>query len=217
MTRKDVAARIERDKLVAVVRLDDVKDLYPVAEALLKGGVSIIELTMTIPGVLNEIGDFRKKMGDDVLVGLGSVLNEDTARRAVEAGTQFVVSPIMRAGIIKAAHNADVPTAVGAYSPTEIQEAWDLGSDIVKVFPANQLGPSYIKAVRAPMPHLKIMPTGGVSKENVHEWLNVGCCALGVGSALVDMKAIQDRRFDVLTDNARIFSDNVKSYKEKTA
>jgi len=217
MNRKDVTRLIEEKKLVAVVRLEDVEDLYPVAEALLKGGVSVIELTMTIPGVLDKIGEFREKMGDDVLVGMGSVLNGETARRVIDAGTQFVVSPIMRGEIIKAAHEGGVPVAVGAYSPTEIQEAWDLGSDIVKVFPANQLGPSYIKAVRAPMPHLNIMPTGGVSKDNVHEWLAAGCCALGVGSALVDMKAIRERRFDVLTENARIFSDNVKSYKEKTA
>lgn len=212
MSRNEIAQQIEEKKLVAVVRTDSPDEILPVAEALLKGGVSVIELTMTIPNVLDHIGNARKELGDEVLLGLGSVLNAETARRAVDAGVQFVVSPIMKREIIDTAHEGEVPAAVGAYSPTEVQLAYEYGSDIVKVFPANQLGPSYIKAIRAPMPHLKIMPTGGVSKDNVHEWLDAGVAALGVGSALVDMKAIREKRFDVLTDNARHFSESVQQY-----
>ncbi|MEX0593216.1 MAG: bifunctional 4-hydroxy-2-oxoglutarate aldolase/2-dehydro-3-deoxy-phosphogluconate aldolase [Balneolaceae bacterium] len=215
MSRNEITQRIEEKKLVAVVRTDTPEEILPVAEALLEGGVSIIELTMTIPNVLDHIGSVRKQLGTDALLGLGSVLNAETAQRAVDAGVQFVVSPIMKREIIDTAHKGDVPVAVGAYSPTEVQLAYEYGSDIVKVFPANQLGPSYIKAIRAPMPHLKIMPTGGVSKDNVHEWLDAGTAALGVGSALVDMKAIREKRFDVLTANARQFSESVQQYNRK--
>lgn len=212
MSRNEIAQQIEEKKLVAVVRTDSPEEILPVAEALLKGGVSIIELTMTIPNVLDHIERARNELGSDVLLGLGSVLNAETAQQALDAGVQFVVSPIMKREIIDTAHKGDVPVAVGAYSPTEVQLAYEYGSDIVKVFPANQLGPSYIKAIRAPMPHLKIMPTGGVSKENVHEWLDAGTAALGIGSALVDMKAIREQRFDVLTENARHFSESVQQY-----
>lgn len=213
MNRKHVLSQIEERKLVAVVRVDHPDDLFEVSSALLEGGVSVIELTMTIPDVLKRVGELRDRLGDDILVGLGSVLDGDVTRRAVDAGVQFVVSPIMRGDIIESAHAGDVPVAVGAYSPTEIQTAWELGSDVVKVFPADQLGPSYFKAVRAPMPHLRLMPTGGVSADNVHEWLAAGAAALGVGSALVDKKAIAERQFGILTEKAKIFSGQVNSFK----
>jgi len=214
MDRKQIVEIIEERKLVAVVRLDSTEDVLPVAEALFKGGISLIELTMTIPGVLDSIEPLRKEMGQDILVGLGSVLSADMTREVVQAGAQFVVSPIMKPEIIKAAHQGDVPAAIGAYSPTEIQIAWEEGADFVKVFPASQLGPSYIKAVRAPLPHLKLMPTGGVSSDNVHDWLAAGTFGLGVGGALVDQKAIREKNFEKLTESARILSDKVKSFKK---
>ncbi|MEX1063220.1 MAG: bifunctional 4-hydroxy-2-oxoglutarate aldolase/2-dehydro-3-deoxy-phosphogluconate aldolase [Balneolaceae bacterium] len=213
MTRKEIITVIEEKKLVAVVRVDDPDDLINVSEALLKGGVSIIELTMTIPGALGKISELREKLGDSILVGMGSVLDAQTARNAMDAGSQFIVSPVMRPEIIDAAHENDVPVSVGAYTPTEILEASDRGADVVKIFPANQLGPSYIKAVRAPMPHLKLLPTGGVSSDNIHLWLEAGTFALGVGSALVDMKAIREKNFDLLTEKARVLTEKVNSYK----
>lgn len=213
MTREEIVRQIEERKLIAVVRVDDPDDLPKVGEALLAGGVSVVELTMTIPNVLPRIRQVREQLGEEVIVGIGSILNGEMAQEAIDAGAQFVVSPIMRADIIKVSNEAGVPVMVGAYTPTEIQEAYALGSDVVKVFPADQLGPSYFKAVRAPMPHLKLMPTGGVSSDNVHEWLDVGTFALGVGSALVDKKAIKEKRFEVLTEKAKLFSDQIRSYK----
>lgn len=213
MTREEIVRQIEERKLIAVVRVDDPDDLPKVGEALLAGGVSVVELTMTIPNVLPRIRQVREQLGEEVIVGIGSILNGEMAQEAIDAGAQFVVSPIMLADIIKVSNEAGVPVMVGAYTPTEIQEAYTLGSDVVKVFPADQLGPSYFKAVRAPMPHLKLMPTGGVSSDNVHEWLDVGTFALGVGSALVDKKAIKEKRFEVLTEKAKLFSDQIRSYK----
>lgn len=210
MKRSEVTKIVNQRKLVAVVRVDDADDLPDVANALLEGGVSIIELTMTIPHVLDKFSDLKKQIPDDVLLGMGSVLNGETAEKVAAAGADFIVSPIMKAEIIEAAHKAGVPAMVGAYTPSEIQQAHELGADAVKVFPADKLGPAYIKAVKAPMPHLNLLPTGGVSVDNVHEWLNAGVFALGVGGALVDKKAITEGRFDILTEKARQLSEAVK-------
>ena len=213
MNKKEAIARIEKDKLVAVIRMDDPADLNPVVDALLEGGITLIEATMTIPGLLDHVPELVKRVGDRMVFGIGSVLNGDMARRAVEAGASFIVSPVMKKDIIDVARQADRAVAVGAFTPTEIQSAWELGSDVVKVFPADRLGPGYIKGVMAPMPHLKLLPTGGVSVDNVSEWLDAGAIALGVGSALVDLKAIRERRFDVIRSNAEAFAQAVGDYR----
>ena len=212
MDINEVKAHIEQNKLIAVVRLDDPADLNPTVDALLEGGVSIIEATMTIPGLLDHVPSLVKRVGSEMVFGIGSVLNEEMARRVIEAGASFVVSPIMRKRIIEVARNHETAVSVGAYSPTEIQTAWEAGSDFVKVFPADTLGPSYIKGVLAPMPHLKLLPTGGVKVDNVDRWLDAGSAALGVGSALVDIKAVRNGRFDVIRNNAEAFSRAVKKY-----
>jgi len=212
MNRIKVIDAIETSKLVAIVRLDDPAELDPVVDALLEGGVRIIEATMTIPGLLKHVPSLIRRVGDEMVFGIGSVLNAEMAKNVVDSGASYIVSPVMKKEIIDTARSADIASVIGAYSPTEIQTAWELGSDVVKVFPADTLGPSYIKGVKAPMPHLKLLPTGGVTVENVPDWLRAGAFALGVGSALVDLKAIRAGRFDVIRDNAGKFSQAVSHY-----
>jgi 2-dehydro-3-deoxyphosphogluconate aldolase/(4S)-4-hydroxy-2-oxoglutarate aldolase len=203
MNKVDVLATLERRKIVAVVRVDDPAQIDPTVDALLEGGVHVIELTMTIPNVLDYIPSLLKRVGNTMVLGVGSVLNGETAQRVVDSGANFIVSPIMKADIIEVAAKNRTAVAVGAFSPTEIQTAWELGSDVVKVFPADQFGPGYIKAVKAPMPHLRLMPTGGVTVGNVGEWLDAGTFSLGLGSALVDIKAVRSGDFAKISSNAR--------------
>ncbi len=217
MNKNEVLHQIEQLKLVSIVRLEDPVDMDPTVDALLEGGVKVIEVTMTIPGLLDYVPDLVKRVGSEMVFGIGSVLNKEMARQAADAGASFIVSPIMKKEIIDAAHESGCAVSVGAYPPTEIQTAWELGSDVVKVFPADTLGPGYIKGVRAPMPHLKLLPTGGVSVDNVGEWLGAGSFALGVGSALVDMKAVRERRFDILRQKAQDLSSAVDAYLKSTS
>ncbi len=212
MNKTDILDRIETSKIVAVVRLDNPKDLYPTIDALLEGGVNLIEATMTIPGLLEHMPDLVGRYGSQLVFGVGSVLNAKMADDVIRAGAQFVVSPIFKQEIIDTAKAADRAVSVGAYTPTEIYAAWEGGSDIVKVFPGDTLGPAYIKGVRAPMPFLKLMPTGGVSLANVPEWLKAGVVAMGVGSALVDVKAVKEGRFDIIRDNAAALAKAVATY-----
>ncbi len=214
MNKSEALKAIEEHKLVAVVRLDDPVELGPVVDALLEGGVRLIEATMTIPGLLKHVPQLMERVGDDMVFGIGSVLNGEMAQQVVDAGASFVVSPILKKEIIDVADKAGRVVSVGAYSPTEIQTAWEYGSDVVKVFPADTLGPSYIKGVRAPMPHLKLLPTGGVAVDNVGEWLSAGSFALGVGSALVDLKAVRAGRFDIIRDNAKALVQAVNDYEK---
>lgn len=212
MNKSDILNRIETSKIVAVVRLDNPKDLYPTIDALLEGGVNLIEATMTIPGLLMHVPDLVGRYGSQMVFGIGSVLNAKMADDVIRAGAQFVVSPMFKQEIIDAAKAADRAVSVGAYTPTEIYAAWEGGSDIVKVFPGDTLGPAYIKGVRAVMPFLKLMPTGGVSLANVSEWLKAGVVAMGVGSALVDMKAVKEGRFDIIRDNAAALAKAVATF-----
>ena len=212
MSRQQLVNEIENRKLIAVVRLDAAEDLIPATDAMLEGGVSVIELTMTSPGAIETIPKMRKRYGQDVIVGVGSVLSAEVADKAIAAGAQFVVSPIMKAELITTSHAADVPVAVGSYTPTEMQTAHELGSDLIKVFPADQLGPKYMKGVKAPMPHLKLLSTGGVNADTINDWLKADVSALGVGSALVDKKAVKEGNFHILTEKASVLANAVKAF-----
>jgi len=203
LSKEETLHQIESSVLVAVVRLDDVQQLYPTIDALLSGGVNLIEATMTIPGLLAEIPSLMKEYGDRIVLGIGSILDARVAEEVIQSGASFIVSPVMKPELIGAAKKLDCAVSVGAFTPTEIQTAWELGSDIVKVFPAEVLGPAFIKGVRAPMPHLKLMPTGGVNVATIPNWINAGSVALGVGSALVDMKAVRANEFEKIESNAK--------------
>lgn len=196
---------------IAVIRMADAKRLIRVVEAVAAGGVTAIEITMTTPNALTVIEEVAREMGEAVHVGVGSVLDADTARRAVEAGACYVVSPIFKPEIIEEAHRLGVPAMPGCFTPTEIHTATEAGADVVKVFPADVLGIDFFKGVLAPMPHLKLMPTGGVSLTNAGEWIRAGAVAVGVGSALLDKRAIAEEDYATLTAHARALRQSVEA------
>lgn len=202
-SRLDVVSGIEQCGVVAVIRLRDGARLRGVVDALVEGGVKAMEVTMTVPGAVGLIEGLARDLPEGFILGAGTVLDPETARQVILAGARFLVSPICSLPTIEMAHRYDVAMMPGCYTPTEILTAWQAGADVVKVFPATTLGPGYIKDVKAPLPQVKLMPTGGVSLENAGEWIRAGACAVGVGSALLDTKAIADGRFDVIADNAR--------------
>ncbi|MFQ5570816.1 MAG: bifunctional 4-hydroxy-2-oxoglutarate aldolase/2-dehydro-3-deoxy-phosphogluconate aldolase [Rhodothermales bacterium] len=203
MSRSQITQRFVEAGAAAVIRMSDPARLLKAAEAVLEGGVSVLEVTMTTPNALGMLDALVQAFGDRALIGVGSVLDAGAARRAIDAGARFVVSPVLKEEVIAATHRHDLPVMPGTFSPTEVQRAHDLGADIIKVFPAHVLGMAYIRAVLAPLPHLKLMPTGGVTLANAGDWLRAGACAVGVGSALFDRRAIAEARYAVLTDRAR--------------
>ena len=211
MDRIELLNKINESKAVAIIRMADSEKLIKVAEAIYKGGVSAIEITMTTPNALNVIETIAKNMGDTIQIGVGSVLDSETARLAINAGAEFVVSPIFKKEIVETAHRYDKAAMPGAFTPTEILNAWEAGSDVIKVFPADILGMAFFKGVLAPMPQIKLMPTGGVNLDNAGEWLKVGACAVGIGSALLDKKAIAEGNFKKLTENAERMCKSIAS------
>lgn len=215
MSRQDIVNRIISQRAVAVVRMSESDKILRVVEALLKGGLSAIEITMTTPNALKIITQCNKQMGQDLLVGVGSVLDSKTAEQAISAGAKYVVSPVLKKEIITTAHDNGIPAMPGAFTPTEIQEAHECGADIIKVFPADVVGMAFFRAVRAPMPHVRLMPTGGVTLDNAGDWIRAGACAVGVGSALLDKQAIEEENYSILTDKARKLCDNIAGARKR--
>jgi 2-dehydro-3-deoxyphosphogluconate aldolase/(4S)-4-hydroxy-2-oxoglutarate aldolase len=195
---------------IAVIRLSDPKKLLKVAQSIYEGGVTAIEITMTVPDAINMIKKAASELGSYMNIGVGTVLDPVTAQKAIDAGAKYVVSPIFKKEIIEVAKKNDIPVMPGAFTPTEAQTAYDAGADIIKIFPADVVGMAFFKAVLAPMPHLKLMPTGGVSLTNAGEWFKAGACAVGVGSALLDAIAISAGNYKVLTDNAKILIESIE-------
>jgi len=200
--------------LIAVVRARSTDQAVPLSRALLEGGVRAIEITFSTPNAPQAIQDVIRDLGQEALVGVGTVVQEDQCRAALDAGAQFVVTPIMRPSLIAPVHQADRPIMVGAYSPTEAQAAYEAGADMVKIFPADGLGPGYIKALRAPLPHLPIVPTGGVNLDTMEAFLQAGCVALGVGSSLLTRSILETNDWPALTHLARQFSDRLTSIRQ---
>lgn len=202
-SRLEVVSGIEQVGIVAVIRLRDGKRLRGVVDGLIEGGVKAMEVTMTVPGAVGLIEDLARDLPPGFILGAGTVLDPETARQVILAGAQFLVSPVLSLPTIEMAHRYDVAIMPGCLTPTEILTGWQAGADAIKVFPATTLGPGYIKDVKAPLPQVKLLPTGGVSLTNAGEWIKAGACAVGVGSALLDAKAIDEGRFDVIAENAR--------------
>jgi len=173
--------------------------------------VRALEVTMTVPRAVELIRELSARLPDGFLLGAGTVLDARTARAVIDAGATFIVSPVFRTEVIDACHAHDVPAIPGCFTPTEILAAHDAGADLIKVFPATALGPQYIKDLRAPMPQLRLMPTGGVTLDNAGDWIRAGAVAVGVGSALLDTKAIDEGRLDVIAGNARRIVASVAS------
>jgi len=203
VTRQQILARVLDSGIVAVIRMEDPARCLRVIEALREGGVDVAEITMTVPNALALIEEAARAFGTDVPLGVGSVLDAATVHRAVDAGAAYVVSPVFKPEVVAAAHERGVPAMPGAFTPTEVLAAHEAGADVVKVFPADVLGMAFFKGVLAPMPFLRLMPTGGVTLDNADEWLRAGAVAVGVGGALLDKQAIAEGRYAQLTENAR--------------
>ncbi len=213
--RRELIEKVGSAGIVAVVRMDEPEKVKDTCMSILEGGVECLEITMTVPGAIDQIRQIHDDFGDRLVLGVGSVIDSETLKRAVDAGARYVVSPILKAELIATSHNLDVPIMPGAFTPTEIQEAHELGADVIKVFPAAFFGPKYIKAVKAPLPHLRLMPTGGVSSENAGDWIRAGSFALGVGSALVNPEAIADSRFEDIKKYAASLVEAVKRARQE--
>jgi 2-dehydro-3-deoxyphosphogluconate aldolase/(4S)-4-hydroxy-2-oxoglutarate aldolase len=176
--------------IVAVVRSPHSEQLVDVVRALADGGVRAIEVTLTVPRALDVIADVARKMGREIVLGAGTVLDAETARAAMLAGAEYIVSPTLQPDVIRICRRYGKPVMPGAFTPTEVLAAWEAGADVVKVFPAEIGGPAYLKALLAPLPQLRLMPTGGVDLNTAAAFLRAGACCLGVGSSLVDKDAV---------------------------
>ena len=211
MPRTELVNEMKDNGVVAVVRTKHPDKLLKIAEAIYDGGVKFIEITMTVPNALKMIEQVRNSVRDDIIIGVGSVLASDTAQKAIDAGAQFVVSPIFNKDIIDTVHKNNIPAMPGTFTPTEMLNAHQCGADIIKVFPADILGMKFFKGVKAPMPELNLMPTGGVTLDNAGDWIRAGACAVGVGTALLDVQAIEENNYKKLTENARRIVNSINS------
>jgi len=203
IAKEDVLDIILTSKVVAVIRMSDTEKLRMVVESIQKGGVRAIEITMTVPGAVAIIRELSRSKPEGVIVGAGTVLDGPTASRVIEAGADFVVSPVTDLEMIETCREHGRCVIPGALTPTEIVRAWDSGADIVKIFPATSVGPGYFKDIKAPLPQIRLMPTGGVDSENAREFIANGACCVGIGTALLDKRAIEEGRWEELTGRAK--------------
>jgi 2-dehydro-3-deoxyphosphogluconate aldolase/(4S)-4-hydroxy-2-oxoglutarate aldolase len=212
--RRSICKEIERAGVVAIIRTSDPSTVTGTAQALMDGGVRALEITMSVPGAVELIWSLAKTIPPGFLLGACTVTDAETAARVIDAGARFIVSPVFRPAVVQAAHAGGVPAMPGCFSPTEILEAWDAGADIVKVFPATALGPGYLKDVHGPLPHVKLMPTGGVTIDNAGDWIRAGAVAVGIGSALLDRAAVAAGDFVTIAADARRLVANVARARE---
>ena len=213
--RGKIVSGIEAEGLVAIVRVPRPEWTLPLAKALVAGGVRVVELTMSIPNALEAVRTLDRELGDEILLGVGTVIDDDTCRAAIDAGAKYIVSPVTKPSLVATAHELDRPVMLGAYTPTEAQAAHEAGSDFIKIFPADTLGPGYIKSLLAPLPHLKIIPTGGVNLDTMEAFLAAGSAALGTGSALLKKEIIAGENWGELTRLAKRFADKMTGLKAR--
>jgi 2-dehydro-3-deoxyphosphogluconate aldolase/(4S)-4-hydroxy-2-oxoglutarate aldolase len=211
MEKRDVFNRMVSEGLIPVIRVASAAEAIDVADAIKEGGVTLIEITMSVPGAIDAIKELTKKYKDEIIMGAGTILDPETGRAALLAGAQFLVAPTLNLDLIQLAHRYSAVIVPGAATPTEILTAWNAGADMVKVFPAGQLGgPEYIRALRGPLPQILYVPTGGVNLQNAGAFIKAGATALGVGGELVDKKAVKEKRFNIITENTRAFIKAIK-------
>ncbi|MCU0256493.1 MAG: bifunctional 4-hydroxy-2-oxoglutarate aldolase/2-dehydro-3-deoxy-phosphogluconate aldolase [Vicinamibacterales bacterium] len=207
--RARTVAEIEATGVVAIIRTKEPARVFDIVDALARGGVKTLEITMTVPGAVELIRSVARSLPEGILLGAGTVLDAATAHQVIDAGARFVVAPVFDPETVRACNERDVPVMPGCYTPTEMLQAWRAGADLIKVFPATTLGPGYLKDVAAPLPQLKLMPTGGVTPENVGTWIKAGAVAVGIGSALVDNKAVAAGDFAKIEASARLAITNI--------
>jgi 2-dehydro-3-deoxyphosphogluconate aldolase / (4S)-4-hydroxy-2-oxoglutarate aldolase len=207
-TKAEIISLLTNPGIVPIVRTQSPAAILPLAEALIAGGLKAVEITMTVPNAVEIIRQASAQFGKDVLIGAGTVLDEKTCRAVMDAGADFIVTPVLRPNLVKVAHDAGRVTMIGAYTASEAQAAYEAGSDFIKIFPADTLGPNYIKSLKAPLPHLNLVPTGGVNLQNIGEWFKAGVSAVGVGTALVSAQILKDQNWAELK---RLTSEFVKA------
>ena len=210
MSKEDQLRQVLDCGIVAVVRSQDSQQLVDVVRALADGGVTVAEITMTVPGALDVIKAARAALGDRVLLGAGTILDPETARAAILAGAEYIVAPTINLDVIKMCQRYDKLVMPGAFTPTEILAAWETGADIVKVFPADVVGPAFFTAIKGPLPHIRVMPTGGVDLATAATFLKAGACCLGVGGQLVEPSAVAARNFTRIRELAQQYVTIVK-------
>jgi len=213
MSRETTLKRILDGGIVAVVRAESGELLTQVVKALAEGGVTAAEITFTVPDAVEVIRRVRREVGDTICLGAGTVLDPETARAALLAGAEYVVAPTVNLDVIRLCRRYDVPVMPGAFTPTEVVTAWEAGADVVKIFPADVGGPSFLKALRGPLPQIRMMPTGGVDLNTAESFLKAGACCLGVGSSLVEPKAVAAGDFARLRDLASQYAAIVRSFR----
>jgi 2-dehydro-3-deoxyphosphogluconate aldolase/(4S)-4-hydroxy-2-oxoglutarate aldolase len=215
MTKPEIIQRLLDPGIIAIIRADSSKQLAEAAGALLAGGVTAMEVTMTTPNALGVISDIAAKFAGRILMGVGTVLDAETARAAILAGAEFVVTPVTKLEVIRICNRYGKPIASGAFTPTECLFAHESGADFVKLFPAEQVGPGYIKNILAPLPMLQIIPTGGVTPETAGAFLEAGSAALGAGSCLVSKEVLAKRDWKTLTKRAKAMVAAVQRFRKR--
>lgn len=216
MWTKEKAMKLIYDTaLIPIIRVESADIAFKVADAFLEGGVAIIEVTMSVPGAIEVVKRLVEKFGNKVLIGSGTVVDGKMAEEVIKAGSEFIVSPNYSRNLIETAIKHGKPIIPGALTPTEIFDAYTMGADAVKVFPCGMVGgAAYLKAIRGPLPHIPLVPTGGVELDTAGPMLEAGAYALGVGGAITDKKAIKEGRYEVITENVRKFLEIVKGYRK---
>jgi len=216
MKKEEARRLIEEIGIVPVIRASSSQEARLAADAVAKGGIPIVEITLTVPGAVRVISELVKAM-PELLVGAGTVLNQDLALQCVEAGAQFLVTPGFEKKTVAVAHKFDLPIMAGALTPTEVMAAWEAGVDFVKIFPCSNLGgPSYIKALKGPLPQVPMVPTGGVNLENAADYIRAGAAALGVGGELVLKEALREQNVKLISELAMSYVELVKSVRKQT-
>jgi 2-dehydro-3-deoxyphosphogluconate aldolase / (4S)-4-hydroxy-2-oxoglutarate aldolase len=214
MQKREILDRMMTEGLIPLIRTASASEAMDIATAIKAGGSSFLEITMTVPGAIEVVRELAGKYRDEFIIGAGTVLDPETGRVALLAGAQFLVSPTLNPDLVSLAHRYSAVVIPGAMTPTEILAAWNVGADLVKVFPAGPLGgPDYIKAVKAPLPQVLLMPTGGVNIQNAGAFIQAGATAVAVGGELVDKNAVKERQFRIITENVRAFINAIREAK----
>jgi len=211
MSRLKNLQRVLDTGIVAIIRAPSSEQLTNVARALFEGGIDVIEVTFTVPGALEILAAVKKELGNRVLLGAGTVLDPETARAALFAGAEFLVSPSLNLDVIRLCNRYDKVVMPGAFTPTEILTAWEAGADMVKVFPSDSVGPSYLKALKGPFAQIRLMPTGGVNLQTLPDFIKAGACAVGVGSSLVEPQAVREGNMARIRDLASQYLQVLKT------
>ncbi len=210
MSKAEIIEKIIAGGVLPVIRAESADEARKLIDAIAKGGISIIEITMTVPDAVSLINELSAD--DNLLIGAGTVMNPETARECIEAGAKFIISPALNFETIKYCNDRDIVVMPGALTPTEVANAWDAGADFIKVFPADSMGGAkYLRSLKAPLPHIKLIPTGGVSQETAAGFIKAGASAVGVGADLVDLSAIREGRSEAITEAARKYIEIIRA------